>query len=300
MGCAKWRCLDHVIVAVALWTLYKCILNGYLSPETNKCEMTFLNPSYVPIAVDRAPGNTFPSHYKLIRYVDGSIVYGSPINLFDGTPVLFIPGNAGSAAQVFLLAFPGLIFRHSQYQIRSLGAVSALFEKEFARHTTDLAPLGPLSFFAIDFGEELSALSGAILARQSLFAAHAAATLLSRYGLQLALWSLHRPQYIPLDGSADGQSGHRPNTTTCTRSRYVQSQVAYLFDNTVCSLKRTPHPMLRNCSATQECAIIPGFLLLDDIVCALPICDFPTFFVLAAFPANVRILARRLDYRKSP
>ncbi|KAJ4463169.1 putative Hydrolase; acting on ester bonds [Paratrimastix pyriformis] len=140
--------------------------------------MTYMMANYLQIDLPSNVTERFPPYYKLVRYVEGLPPRGTYREMLDGFPILFIPGNAGSANQV-----------------RSLGAESSRMEgvplvrdDHLGALPDHLAPqqerrwANKLNFYAVDFDEELSALSGSVLERQSAFSAQAAAFLLALYG----------------------------------------------------------------------------------------------------------------------
>ncbi|RZB38772.1 GPI inositol-deacylase [Asbolus verrucosus] len=112
--------------------------------EENKCDMTFMfeYPQFVKIfnEIDEK----YPK-YGLYAYSEGRLTEKARNMYFDGIPVLFIPGNAGSYRQV-----------------RSLASVA--LRKAYNSRT-------PFHFdyFSIDLNDELSGLNGALLSEQLLY-----------------------------------------------------------------------------------------------------------------------------------
>ena len=177
-----------------------------LSPSfggTNKCEMTYMRPGYLPVPLPATLAND--RGYALFLYREGMMRassgdarrevgrLGAPSP--DGTratPAIFLPGNGGSFKQV-----------------RSVGAESHRISAERARaetarrtrvfsreadettrndetdewdekdETFDTTPR--LDWFAVSFGEELSAFSGALLEDQTTFAARVIEHVASMY-----------------------------------------------------------------------------------------------------------------------
>lgn len=118
------------------------------------CRMAWMNPSYIPV-------NGFKSRLngKYQAYLYREQGWDTETDQPTGSPVLFIPGNAGS-------------FR----QVRSIAAATAsLYYKEKLltdpssfRHS---APHHPgLDFFTLDFNEDLTAFHGETLLEQAEFA----------------------------------------------------------------------------------------------------------------------------------
>lgn len=112
---------------------------------------------YHAIAVD-APKAKMASKYRIFLYREGgtSRKFEGPSSL-GGTPVLFLPGNAGSYSQG-----------------RSLAARSATFAKEIQSETE-------FDWFLADFDEDLSAMHGRTLLDQAEYINEAVQHILSMY-----------------------------------------------------------------------------------------------------------------------
>ena len=130
----------------------------------NSCAMTYMWPNYLAVPVPHAARGTRPS-YSLYLYREGRSEGG--VDGVRGLPVLFIPGNAGSGKQV-----------------RSLGAQADTDLAEQAGSATgaEAGAAPELDFWAVDFDEELSALSGGDLAAQARFVCKSIPFVLSKYG----------------------------------------------------------------------------------------------------------------------
>lgn len=119
------------------------LLTGF---EENRCSMTYMfeYPEYRRIALPRRVARLYPA-YGLYLYGEGLYAQETRTLKLTGAPVLFLPGNAGSYKQA-----------------RSLGSV-ALRKAENME--------GGLHFnvFTVDFNEELVALYGGSLLRQTHF-----------------------------------------------------------------------------------------------------------------------------------
>lgn len=74
-------------------------LNQLLKPVPNGCAMTYMYPTYIPIAT---PANVSSEKYGLFLYHEGwqQIDFAYHLKMLRGVPVLFIPGNGGSYKQV--------------------------------------------------------------------------------------------------------------------------------------------------------------------------------------------------------
>ncbi|KAI3356564.1 hypothetical protein L3Q82_017762, partial [Scortum barcoo] len=119
------------------------LLTGF---EENRCSMTYMfeYPEYRRVALSRRVARLYPA-YGLYLYGEGLYAQETRALKLTGAPVLFLPGNAGSYKQA-----------------RSLGSV-ALRKAENME--------GGLHFnvFTVDFNEELVALYGGSLLRQTHF-----------------------------------------------------------------------------------------------------------------------------------
>uniref|UniRef100_A0A665UVL9 GPI inositol-deacylase n=1 Tax=Echeneis naucrates TaxID=173247 RepID=A0A665UVL9_ECHNA len=119
------------------------MLTGF---EENRCSMTYMfeYPEYRRVALPRRVARLYPA-YGLYLYGEGLYAQETRALKLTGAPVLFLPGNAGSYKQA-----------------RSLGSV-ALRKAENME--------GGLHFnvFTVDFNEELVALYGGSLRRQTHF-----------------------------------------------------------------------------------------------------------------------------------
>ncbi|XP_064420102.1 GPI inositol-deacylase-like [Latimeria chalumnae] len=114
--------------------------------EDNKCSMTYMYeyPEYQKLKLPRKLSRRYPS-YGLYLYGEGVYAEENKNLKLEGIPVLFLPGNAGSYKQV-----------------RSLGSVAL-------RKAEDIDEKFHFNFFSIDFNEELVALYGGSLQRQTKF-----------------------------------------------------------------------------------------------------------------------------------
>lgn len=119
------------------------LLTGF---EENRCSMTYMfeYPEYRRVALPRRVARLYPA-YGLYLYGEGYYAQETRNLKLSGAPVLFLPGNAGSYKQA-----------------RSLGSVAL----RKAEHMD-----GGLHFnvFTVDFNEELVALYGGSLLRQTHF-----------------------------------------------------------------------------------------------------------------------------------
>ncbi|XP_062312383.1 GPI inositol-deacylase [Osmerus eperlanus] len=119
------------------------LLSGF---EENRCSMTYMfeYPEYRRVLLPRRVSRLYPA-YGLYLYGEGQYAQETHTLKLSGTPVLFLPGNAGSYKQA-----------------RSLGSVAL-------RKAEALEGGLHLNVFTVDFNEELVALYGGSLRRQTLF-----------------------------------------------------------------------------------------------------------------------------------
>ncbi|KAJ1367029.1 hypothetical protein KIN20_027861 [Parelaphostrongylus tenuis] len=152
--------LISVILAIGLFaTLSMVHVNLH---STNACNMTHMwrYISLLPIEVDE---NTDTPEYRLYRYMEGFVNEQTLSISSTDIPVLFVPGSGGSAKQVRSIA--SIMMNKTEMK-------SAPFR---------------MHFYAIDFNEELSFLSGAILYRQRNFVMKAISVLEKRYSHKIVL-----------------------------------------------------------------------------------------------------------------
>ncbi|XP_051998972.1 GPI inositol-deacylase [Xyrauchen texanus] len=114
--------------------------------EENRCSMTYMfeYPEYRRVQLPRRVARQYPS-YGLYLYGEGAYALETRGLKLTGAPVLFLPGNAGSYKQA-----------------RSLGSVALRKAEDLDRQTH-------MNVFTIDFNEDLVALYGGSLYRQTRF-----------------------------------------------------------------------------------------------------------------------------------
>ncbi|KAL5488183.1 BST1 [Sanghuangporus weigelae] len=135
-----------------------------ISPQG--CRMSYMSPSYVLLTGFNASWTSpsLASRYRLMLYRE---VGWDPQNELRGMPVLFIPGNAGSAHQVRSIASSAS---------RQYYSSPSHINPEFSSRN-----LKSLDVFAVDFNEDLSAFHGPTLASQRQYSADAISYILSLY-----------------------------------------------------------------------------------------------------------------------
>ncbi|TSM60577.1 GPI inositol-deacylase [Bagarius yarrelli] len=133
----------YVAALALLLTGLRELLFGF---EENRCSMTYMfeYPEYRRVQLPRRVARQYPA-YGLYLYGEGLYAQETQNLKLSGAPVLFLPGNAGSYKQA-----------------RSLGSVAL-------RKAEALDGGHHLNVFTIDFNEELVALYGGSLSRQTRF-----------------------------------------------------------------------------------------------------------------------------------
>ncbi|KAJ8410602.1 hypothetical protein AAFF_G00195060 [Aldrovandia affinis] len=144
--------------------------------EENRCSMTYMfeYPEYRRVPLPRRVTQQYPG-YGLYLYGEGLYAQETRGLKLSGAPVLFLPGNAGSHKQA-----------------RSLGSVAL-------RKAEDIDNKFHLNVFTIDFNEELVALYGGSLRRQTHFLHECIKAILRLYKSQV-----QAPQSVVLVGHSMG------------------------------------------------------------------------------------------------
>ncbi|KAG8760456.1 GPI inositol deacylase [Serendipita sp. 396] len=121
------------------------------------CEMSYMWPHYVLQSDFNAAWTPLSSRYSLWLYRESGV---DDLTVLRGTPVLFIPGNAGSSRQ-----------------IRSIASSAA---RQFQKDNITLYKK-PLDFFAVEFNEDFSAIHPPTLLTQARYSAQAIHYIISLY-----------------------------------------------------------------------------------------------------------------------
>ncbi|XP_067891789.1 GPI inositol-deacylase-like isoform X11 [Heterodontus francisci] len=146
MAGERMRCLPPILQGFLVAFVGLGIWDVLFVYEENKCSMTYMfeYPEYLKIKLPRKLSSKYPS-YGLYLYGEGDSAETRKDLKVTGIPVLFLPGNAGSYRQV-----------------RSLGSVAL-------RKAENIHNKFHFNFFSIDFNEELVALYGGSLEKQTTF-----------------------------------------------------------------------------------------------------------------------------------
>ncbi|KAG6910148.1 hypothetical protein DXG01_012907 [Tephrocybe rancida] len=149
------------LAALLVFYLATVDITENLSPQG--CRMSWMSPSYIVQADFNVSWTPLANRYSLSLYRE----VGWEHNEIQGTPVLFIPGNAGSSHQVRSIASSAARqFYSAPYAVAS----------EFASRT-----LKALDVFAVEFNEDLSAFHGPTLESQIAYTSYAITYILSLY-----------------------------------------------------------------------------------------------------------------------
>ncbi|KAM6464119.1 GPI inositol-deacylase isoform 2-T2 [Liasis olivaceus] len=135
--------LFHAVLAALVLLGARDVFFQY---EENRCSMTYMfeYPEYLKIKLPKKISRRYPV-YELYLYGEGIYAEENRKRILTGIPILFLPGNAGSYKQV-----------------RSLGSIALrkAEDTDFKYH---------FDVFSVNFNEELVALYGGSLQRQTRF-----------------------------------------------------------------------------------------------------------------------------------
>ncbi|KJE98014.1 hypothetical protein, variant 1 [Capsaspora owczarzaki ATCC 30864] len=140
------RLVSLLCVSIALGMAGLAAYRATHPIERNSCYMTYMWPQYVDVPLPASSSNPATAHYRLLLYHGSG--GAAPVyhqTKLTGRAVLFLPGNAGSYQQV-----------------RSLAAISLRLTHQRSAPEFD--------WFAADFREELSGLTGSVIPGQVAFA----------------------------------------------------------------------------------------------------------------------------------
>lgn len=129
--------------------------------------MSTMMPTYIKMSGFDTEHSRFATKYSLYLYREEGVDYYTPDDIgLRGTPVLFLPGNAGSYKQV-----------------RSLSSEASRYFHNVLQHDREAIRSGmsSLDFFMIDFNEDLAAFHGQTIVDQADYVNEAVAYILSLY-----------------------------------------------------------------------------------------------------------------------
>ncbi|KAJ3411662.1 GPI inositol deacylase [Chytridiales sp. JEL 0842] len=153
-----------ILVAAAAWALLFLAIESRVSTSMDPmaCRMTYMWPDYIKMDDFNVSHTPMAVKYSLWLYKErGPFDDGSLLP--HGTPVLFIPGNAGSSRQA-----------------RSLGSVLTNMYHDLKK-SRSADNLQHLDVFTVDTNEELTAFDSRILQEQIEYVNHAIRYIISLY-----------------------------------------------------------------------------------------------------------------------
>lgn len=141
------------------------------SADMGTCKSVYMYPSYARIKSFDETHTRYASKYSLYLYREQGLDHvpstvGEGFDALDGTPVLFIPGNAG-------------LYR----QVRSIAAECSILYFDENIDVVDNANQRNLDFFAADFNEDFTAFHGRTLLDQAEYLNEAVRFILLLYAL---------------------------------------------------------------------------------------------------------------------
>uniref|UniRef100_A0A803K7I9 GPI inositol-deacylase n=1 Tax=Xenopus tropicalis TaxID=8364 RepID=A0A803K7I9_XENTR len=150
--------VSAVFNSVVLVLLALGVNDVFFAYESSRCSMTYMfeYPEYQKIQLSKKVSRLYPL-YELYLYGEGSYAEENKNLTLTGVPVLFLPGNAGSYKQV-----------------RSLASVAL-------RKAENIGNQYHFNIFTVNFNEELVALYGGSLRRQTRFVHECIKTILCLY-----------------------------------------------------------------------------------------------------------------------
>ncbi|GAV85514.1 PGAP1 domain-containing protein [Cephalotus follicularis] len=174
-----------IVVIIAIW-ICVAALYGLLKPISNGCVMTYMYPTYIPIA---SPDSVSSAKYGLYLYHEGwkRIDFKEHLKQLSGVPVLFIPGNGGSYKQVRSLAaesdraYQGGPLERTYYQEASLTPEEGGVEMDVGGFKLPNQYSSKLDWFAVDLEGEHSAMDGRILEEHTEYVVYAIHRILDQY-----------------------------------------------------------------------------------------------------------------------
>ncbi|KAJ3895608.1 PGAP1-like protein-domain-containing protein [Lentinula edodes] len=161
-GLITWFQGSFSVAAVLVFLYASQDVAENLSPQG--CRMSYMNPLYIPQTQFNSTWTPLAERYSLVLYREDQ---WEREQLHGGTPVLFIPGNAGSSGQVRSIASSATRQYYSRPNVPA--------------YETWSRNMKALDFFAADFNEDLSAFHGPTLQAQIEYCARAISYILSLY-----------------------------------------------------------------------------------------------------------------------
>ncbi|KAH8094931.1 PGAP1-like protein-domain-containing protein [Cristinia sonorae] len=152
-----------LVAVLSIGVLYKAGVDIVDSLSPQGCRMSWMSPSYILQSSFDSKWTKLANRYSLYLYRE----VGWETRELHGSPVLFIPGNAGSSQQVRSIAS---------------SAARQYFPQPY-QTASQFTSTGhkPLDFFAVEFNEDLSAFHGTTLYTEKEYTSKAVDYILSLY-----------------------------------------------------------------------------------------------------------------------
>ncbi|CAN6217106.1 unnamed protein product [Urochloa humidicola] len=181
-GGFRGSCRVGAVLLFSAWVALAA-LSRLLRPVPNGCIMTYMYPTYIPIAA--APRNVSSDRYGLFLYHEGwkQIDFEKHIRGLRGVPVLFIPGNGGSYKQVRSLAAESFkAYQNGPLEPTFYREASITFSGDELKDFSIPSRYGRmLDWFAVDLEGEHSAMDGRILEEHTEYVVYAIHRILDQY-----------------------------------------------------------------------------------------------------------------------
>ncbi|KAK7049752.1 GPI inositol deacylase [Paramarasmius palmivorus] len=236
------------LAVVALFLIATLEIPESLSPQG--CRMSWMSPSYIVQSNFNSTWTPLGSRYSLVLYRE---VGWETNELWRGTPVLFIPGNAGSSKQVRSIASSAA----RQYFSRPGTAAYEFVSRG----------LKPLDFFAVEFNEDLSAFHGPTVEAQTDYTSQAIKYVLSMYPKDTkiiimghSMGGIVATSLLPSQDIAAIITMSTPHTLPPAR---FDQRIDYIYGRNREVLDRDPVPILSLCGGATD-------MMIPSESCILP------------------------------
>ncbi|XP_035816400.1 uncharacterized protein [Zea mays] len=181
-GGFRGSCRVGAVLLFSAWVALAA-LSRLLRPVPNGCVMTYMYPTYIPIAA--TPRNISSDRYGLFLYHEGwkQIDFAKHIRGLRGVPVLFIPGNGGSYKQVRSLAAESFrAYQNGPLEPTFYQEASSSLPGDGLNNFSIPSRYGRmLDWFAVDLEGEHSAMDGQILEEHTEYVVYAIHRILDQY-----------------------------------------------------------------------------------------------------------------------
>ncbi|RLM86359.1 uncharacterized protein C2845_PM04G17010 [Panicum miliaceum] len=178
----RGSCRVGTVLLFSAWVALAA-LSRLLRPVPNGCVMTYMYPTYIPIAA--APRNVSSDRYGLFLYHEGwkQIDFAKHIRGLRGVPVLFIPGNGGSYKQVRSLAAESFrAYQNGPLEPTFYQEASSIVSGNELKGFSIPSRYGRmLDWYAVDLEGEHSAMDGRILEEHTEYVVYAIHRILDQY-----------------------------------------------------------------------------------------------------------------------